>query len=126
MTNLDYAIKLVKDRKIEITPEEIQDRRWDVHGLNNLSKQLTMWREAKGFETNKSNFASKIALTHSELSEALEADRKGDEEEKLFELADAFIRLFDLIGANGSDIEEAICFKMNLNDKRPERHGKRY
>ena len=62
MTNLDYAIKLVKDRKIEITPEEIQDRRWDVHGLNNLSKQLTMWREAKGFETNKSNFASKIAL----------------------------------------------------------------
>ncbi len=70
-------------------------------------------------------FAAKLALVHSELSEALEADRKGLADDHLphregaeVELADAVIRIFDLAGARGMDLQTAIIEKLLYNQYR--------
>jgi NTP pyrophosphatase (non-canonical NTP hydrolase) len=67
----------------------------------------------------------KIALIHSEVSEALEGVRKGRQDEHLphrtseeVELADAIIRIMDYAGARGLDIGGAIEEKMAYNAKR--------
>ena len=67
----------------------------------------------------------KIALIHSELSEALEADRKGEMDDKLphrpgieVELADALHRIFDTAGALNIDLAGAYVEKSRFNAKR--------
>ena len=42
------------------------------------------------------------------------------------EIADSFIRLFDLCGGLGIDIEEHIDLKLRYNSTRSFKHGKRY
>lgn len=89
-----------------------------------------------GFWDKPPELGTSIALIHSELSEALEEHRKGDgflsyvkdgkPEGIAAELADAVIRIADLCGALGIDLEEAIAEKMKYNEGRPYRHGKRY
>jgi len=70
-------------------------------------------------------FSNKLALIHSEISEALEGDRKSKMDEHLphrqsreVELADAIIRCFDLGGAFGLDIGGAIAEKLAYNAQR--------
>lgn len=71
--------------------------------------------------------ATKIALIHSEISEALEGMRKDKMDEHLphrtsfeVELADAIIRIFDLAGAKGFDLERTIEEKLDYNNQRPD------
>jgi len=71
--------------------------------------------------------ATKIALIHSELSEALEGVRRNADDDKLphrkaveVELADALIRIFDLAGALDLDLGGAVIEKMNFNVARPD------
>jgi NTP pyrophosphatase (non-canonical NTP hydrolase) len=71
------------------------------------------------------DFPTCIALIHSELSEALEAFRKNEQDEKLphrlgieVELTDAVIRILDLAEAYGLDIAEALLEKCHYNAKR--------
>jgi NTP pyrophosphatase (non-canonical NTP hydrolase) len=71
------------------------------------------------------NFGERIALIHSELSEALEAHRKNQMDDELphrsgveVELADAVIRIFDLAGAEGLDLAGAIIEKIEFNRTR--------
>lgn len=96
-------------------------------------------------------FAQRIALIQSEVSEALEADRKNrhanvssmeaaielrgfrsDDFEKYIkdsvedELADTIIRLLDLCGAMGIDIAQHVEWKQSYNSTRPTLHGKEY
>jgi NTP pyrophosphatase (non-canonical NTP hydrolase) len=65
-------------------------------------------------------------LVVSELGEAVEADRYGQEENYREEIADAFIRLLDHCGAEGIDIEAEILKKMEVNEGREVKHGKVY
>lgn len=84
------------------------------------------------------NVPEKLALVHSEISEALEEYRnhrvghlgdirfEGDNlkpEGFAVELADAVIRIGDLCGAMGIDLAEALEVKMRFNKTRPHRHG---
>jgi NTP pyrophosphatase (non-canonical NTP hydrolase) len=87
----------------------------------------------KGF-WESDNPGEKIALMHSELSEALEAIRKGNPESKKIpgfthseeELADCVIRIMDFAGYFGLDLAEAIIAKIEHNASRPHKHGKKF
>lgn len=68
---------------------------------------------------------TKLCLIHSEISEAMEGDRKGLMDDHLphrtmleVELADAVIRIADLAGALGLDLGGAIAEKMAYNAQR--------
>tara|TARA_R100000951_G_scaffold27200_4_gene23079 strand:- start:1692 stop:2597 length:906 start_codon:yes stop_codon:yes gene_type:complete len=75
----------------------------------------------------------KLCLIHSEVSEALESYRNGEDmlwitdtgkpEGLLAELADVVIRCADLSEALGLDLGSAMSVKMDYNDTRPHRHG---
>ena len=102
---------------------------------------------AKGFYDGPENgsVATKIALVHSELSEALEEYRDGHPLNEVrrvplnpvtaaqgaagkpegfgVELADAAIRLYDLAEFVGVDLNRLIIEKHEYNLSRPHRHG---
>ena len=77
------------------------------------------------WRNNKLALGSKIALIHSEISEALEGLRKGIPDEKLpdrsaeeVELVDALIRIFDYAAARKLDLDGAFWEKRAYNLKR--------
>lgn len=110
------------------------------------------FHEDEGY--NLQNIPKHLMLIVGELVEALEADRQnlhfsfdqkkleifnhidGEERFKIFiemthkyfefEIADTFIRLFDLCGAMNIDIEPFIKAKMEYNKTREYKHGKEY
>ncbi|MEM6397496.1 MAG: hypothetical protein AAF741_14195 [Bacteroidota bacterium] len=123
--------------------------------LNNVAREVQRRNVEKGFYEKEKNIGEMIALMHSELSEALEADRKNryakadnetwdmlDESPSeadfmdLFretvkdtfedELADAFIRILDMAGYLKIDLERHVEYKMRYNQGRQKYHGKRY
>jgi NTP pyrophosphatase (non-canonical NTP hydrolase) len=93
--------------------------------LNKLSRQVAIWREKKGFKTNWKNMPEKLMLVVTEVSEAMEAYRREDKANFAEELSDTFIRLCDIAGSLGIDIESEIATKMAYNKTRPVRHGKK-
>lgn len=87
------------------------------------------WVDKNGnpVKDNPYAFSNKLALIHSEISEAMEGDRKNLKDDKLphrdmreVELADAVIRIFDLAGAYNMDLGGAIAEKMAFNAVRPD------
>ena len=69
---------------------------------------------------------AKLALVHSEVSEALEALRNGDAENYVEELADIIIRVLDLAEFDGLEIGHAVVQKMFKNMDRPRLHGRKF
>ena len=88
-----------------------------------------------GIEVDERFIGTQIALMHSELSEALEELRDGiapthyrydgKPEGFTIELADCMIRIFDLCGVLGLDLEQALELKMDYNKKREYKHGRK-
>ena len=71
------------------------------------------------------NFGEVVALMHSELSEALEADRKGLMDDKLphrdgreVDFADLILRVLDTAAALGLDVAGALIEKNRFNAQR--------
>jgi len=106
---------------------------------HNAARNAGWWPdEAKN---NPMCFSQKLCLIHSEISEAMEGDRKNLPDDKLphremreVELADALIRIYDTAGAFNLDVAGALVEKMEYNasraDHKPENRaldgGKKY
>ncbi|MBI3315131.1 MAG: nucleotide pyrophosphohydrolase [Candidatus Omnitrophica bacterium] len=78
----------------------------------------------KGFWDKERNVGEALMLIVTELAEAMEAHRKRDDANFREELADTFIRLFDLCEGLGVDVQSEIIKKSEANKSRPYRHGK--
>jgi NTP pyrophosphatase (non-canonical NTP hydrolase) len=120
--------------------------------INETAKAIHSINVDKGFWENPRNKGELLMLVVSELSEALEADRKNryssndiseitalasnEEFNMKFtnyikdtfedEIADAVIRLFDMSAGLGIDLESHIKAKLRYNATRPKMHGKKY
>ncbi len=92
--------------------------------LNELSRLCHRVAVEKGFWDEKRNIGEALMLIVTELAEAMEAHRVQDEANFREEIADSFIRLLDLCGGLGIDIEEEIHKKSLKNKQRPYKHGK--
>ncbi|MGN8647906.1 hypothetical protein ACTNEO_05125 [Gracilibacillus sp. HCP3S3_G5_1] len=91
--------------------------------INQLCQEAYETAKSKGWHDKERETGTLLALVHSEVSEALEADRKGNQEEFEIELADVCIRIFDLCGSRGIDLEGWVNAKMKYNKDRSYKHG---
>lgn len=118
--------------------------------LNEISKQVYEANKLKGFDVKDENLSQTLLLIVSEITEAQDALRSDKHASlELFdrntilhnvdfetafkaeikdtfedEIADAFIRLMDLVGALEIDIDRHIALKRRFNSLREYKHGK--
>ena len=101
----------------------------DVGGDNKLDLKRCITNPLDKLEKfiGKMVFGTKIALVHSEASEAMEGNRKGLMDDKLpqfpmdtVEFADVLIRTFDTAGACNMSLGEAFVAKLAFNAVRPD------
>lgn len=117
---LQKAIPFLNPDDVDGTVGGLVSAQWLCHKLAKVSG----WWDGVD-PTDKVLIASKLALVHSEISEALEGVRKDTMDDHLpdrptveVELADAIIRIFDLAGAMGLDVSGAIIEKLAYNQQR--------
>lgn len=127
----------------DMTPEETNAYRGIVDAQALAHKTATdagWYLDPETGEPVTRNFGEVVALMHSELSEALEADRKGLADDKLphrdgreVEFADCIIRILDTAAALGLDVAGALIEKNRFNRQRADHKlearaagGKRY
>ena len=104
-----------------------------VEAFHAIAKEVAEISEGKGWSINSSTegISSKIALMHSELSEALEALRRRDPPSDHIppysgmeeEFADVIIRIMHVAHALELRVGEAIIKKIEFNGNRPYKHG---
>ncbi len=112
--------------------KSIRDWQTETHGV---SLAHGWWDNDTTLEQRIKTIPTKLCLIHSEVSEALELYRdkdftvapKFDENGKPIgfdcEMVDIVIRVFDLCGALGIDLEDAMEAKNAYNRKRERLHG---
>jgi hypothetical protein len=101
--------------------------------LNKLRDIVYNYNIRAGWYDKPREFGTRIALLHSELSEALEGDRKGLMDSHLphrrsseVEIMDMFIRGFDLAGAENYDfaaLAEKFEYNRHRQDHKRENRG---
>lgn len=104
-----------------------------THLIHDLNVKAGWWNNletgedltSKQGEQPKRNIPEMLCLVHSEVSEAMEGHRKNLMDDKLphrsmleVELADAVIRILDMCGGLGLDLEGAIFEKLAYNQQR--------
>lgn len=101
-----------------------------AEALNQLSSHIhemnsRWWRDPATQEPITRNRGELLMLIVSEIAEAMEADRKGLNDDKLthrdgltVELADAVIRIFDMCGGLSLDLGGALVEKLEYNANR--------
>ena len=101
-------------------------------GLNALAAEIHRenahwWHDPLTGERLNRNKGEMLCLIHSEISEAMEGERKNLMDDKLphrpmaeVELADALIRILDYAAGHGYDIEGAVAEKRAYNRVRPD------
>jgi len=95
--------------------------------LQKLTYDIAQKHGFQSYENNELFVPTKLALIGSEVSEALEAHRLGDDGHIAEELADIVIRTLDLAESLKLDLGTAIVDKVIANRLRPYKHGnKRY
>lgn len=99
--------------------------KYEVAVLRNIQDKLHKYNVKAGWYDNPREIGTRLALIHSEISEALEGVRKNTMDDHLphrktveVELADAIIRILDLGGSEGLDIAGAIAEKHQYNQTR--------
>lgn len=112
MTNLTNALLHLSDLQ-SICHQNAVDGGW--------------WNDINTGERLNRNKGELLMLIVSEVSEAMEGERKGLMDDKLphrpmaeVELADAVIRILDYAGAFGYDVAGALGEKMEFNKVRPD------
>lgn len=124
---MDKSANTVENRPAE-TAGGGDELKTDWRSLNALAADIHFHNQKAGWwddGAGKYVIATKIALIHSEVSEMLEGFRKGEPDKHLphrsnaeVELADAIIRLLDLAGSQGFDVEAVIAEKREYNAQR--------
>lgn len=89
----------------------------DIDEINFAGLDRQHWNNA---------IATRLALIHTEVAEATEALRHMNFENFKEELADVVIRVCDLAGGLGIDLEAEIIKKMEKNKTRTYKHGKEF
>lgn len=128
-------MKTIKTNAVPCSLDHINDVIDDVeytqrtyNYITNLANQVHMihvsigwWHDSNGQPLDR-NVGELIALTHSEVSEWMEGERKDLMDDKLphrkmaeVEIADAIIRMLDFAGAAGYDVGGAIAEKLKFN-----------
>jgi NTP pyrophosphatase (non-canonical NTP hydrolase) len=115
--------ELIEFKELQV---EIHQNNIDVGWWTDLESGTDLANEARtGTRFGKALVAEKLALIHSEVSEAMEGARKSLQDYKLphrtmieVELADAVIRILDLAGALQLELADAIQEKREYNSKR--------
>lgn len=102
-----------------------------LNGFDLLALRQFAINRGHGFYDNPVDDGTRIALMHSELSEALDAMRHGDPPDSHIpqfsgteaELADVVLRIMDFSQHRGLRVAEAIIAKLAYNATRPRMHG---
>lgn len=109
------------------TSEQMTGEPTKLNELSNVCHQANIqwWRDPATGERIDRNKGELLCLIHSEISEAMEGERKNLMDDKLphrrmaeVELVDALIRIFDYAGAFGYDLDGAFAEKMAFNAQR--------
>lgn len=105
--------------------EGVQGAQLLCHGLAVRSGWWTSRLTHKPLDQTQVNFAEKLCLIHSEISEAMEGDGKDLMDDHLphrkmaeVELADAMIGILDLAGFKGYDLAGAMIEKLAYDQQR--------